>query len=111
MIRPRPTLYFQATRDYYLPRSIDLYDRPVAWCPCGARLSRYRPMGSTLCAPCEMEAIRKQTVEELHPADYSSLPEATSKHHPTRTCSCGRPMYRQSMTCRVCYYEQRRHVR
>jgi len=58
-----------------------------------------------------MTEIRRQTVEELHPADYTDLAEATAKHHPTATCKCGRPMYRQSATCRVCYYEQRRHVR
>lgn len=69
MIHPRPTNHYNGVsiHSFHLYKSRDLYDRPTAYCPCGTRLSKYRPLGSVLCAPCEMREIRAQTVEELHP--------------------------------------------
>lgn len=70
MIRPRPTQHIAAEPlGFYLfaTRAEDPQPRTPATCPCGTKLSRYRPLGSTKCAPCEQRDIFNALPEELHP--------------------------------------------
>jgi hypothetical protein len=84
-------------------------NRPPRHCPCGTRLRRSKPGWEVLCDACDDKRIRSLAdvaVEEFI-ATPSPIPVASSRHHATATCRCGRPMWRQSKTCRRCYYERR----
>ena len=109
MIRPRPTTYYQAIRDY-APDKSPVTLRPIAHCAlCGARLSRYRFPGETRCAPCITKHTATLTADQLHPErlapdDPPRLPRKKDIGH----CpDCGGVMYRQSNRCRNCYNHAR----
>jgi hypothetical protein len=67
-----------------------LPDRPIAYCPCGTRLSRLRPACTNLCWQCEQQKLAATTAIELHPSPHDC---------PT----CGATIYRGANQCRPCY--------
>lgn len=108
MIRLRPTQWSNAVRDdaYLSGISVDPNtSRPPRYCDCGTKLRRSKPLWDVLCDACDQ---RRRLAADIVDTVQEDIPLADPKHHPTRTCGCGRPMYRQSLTCRVCYYERRR---
>jgi hypothetical protein len=68
MIRPRPTQHIAAEPfgfyafHHHAPQ---FEPRAEAYCPCGTRLSRYRPIGDIWCAPCQ--AKTPVNPDLLHP--------------------------------------------
>jgi hypothetical protein len=108
LIRLRPTQWSNAVRDdaYLSGISVDPNrGRPDRHCACGTKLRRSKPLWDTLCDACDQKRRQELDIVAVVQED---LPLAERKHHATRTCGCGRPMFRQSLTCRVCYYERRR---
>ena len=108
MIRPRPTPFPTIRRRdaYTAGATIDPFrSRDARYCQCGTRLRRTKPLWDTLCDACDHQ---RRLLLDIVAIVQEDVPLAEPKHHPTRTCSCGRPMYRQSVSCRVCYHERNR---
>ncbi len=103
MIRPRPTQHIAAEPFglFVLHNHAPAFEpRAEAYCPCGTRLSRYRPIGDIWCAPCQ--AKRVVIPDELHPTPLTAW-ERQKPHRHVMCPGCGGPMHRHARLCKPCH--------
>ena len=104
MIRPRPTIHVSADPFglYTIGARVEQWGRPAATCPlCGAKLSRYRSLGDTRCAPCQLATTIDP--DTLHPKPYVHK-KTPPRHYGIHCPSCGGVKDKRSQQCRNCRY-------